>query len=103
MSKQIGQFSWPKSDSNDLDSKHKVFKRDNNRDFRLVPNLTTGETDFGQFMRLRNQLVIAAENFFGEENVSPVTMSRMSKDVDDQLTMAHMLIDVVNRAIEKIV
>ena len=43
-----------------LDVKLKVIKKDNIRDFRLVQNITMGETDFKTCMRLRNQLVIAA-------------------------------------------
>ena len=57
------QFSWSKNDSNYLDVKLKVFKKDDNQEFRLVQNLTMGEADFNQYMRFRNQLVNAAENF----------------------------------------
>ena len=46
---RFGQFSWPKNDSNYLDIKLKVFKEDDNKDFRLVQNLTLGEEDFNQF------------------------------------------------------
>ena len=57
------RFPWSKNESNYLDVKLNVFKKDDNKDFRLVQNLTLGEADFNQFMRLRIQLVIAAENF----------------------------------------
>ena len=60
---RFGQFSVSKSASNYLDEKLKIFKEDDNKEFQLVQNLTTGEADFIQFMRLRNQLVIAAENW----------------------------------------
>ena len=43
----------------------------------MVQNLTMGEN---QFMRLRNQVVIAAENFATEENLSSVLIFEMSKD-----------------------
>ena len=66
------QISWCKNDSNYLDVKLKVFKKDDNKEFRLVQNLTMGEADFNQLMRLRNQLVNAAENFAREENLTPV-------------------------------
>ena len=60
---RFGRFSWSKKDSNYLDENLKVCKEDDNIKFRLVQNLTMGEADFNQFMRLRNQLVNAAENF----------------------------------------
>ena len=75
---RCGQFSWSKNDSNYLDVKLKVFRKDDKKEFRLVQNLTMGEAVFNQFMRLRNQLVIAAENFDREENLTPVLIPTMS-------------------------
>ena len=49
-------------------------------------------------MRLRNQLVNAAENVAGEENLTPVLIPTMSKDMDEQLKLAHKVVDVVDRA-----
>ena len=72
------------------------------RDFRLVGNLTKGEADFNQFMRLRNQQVIAAENFGREQNLSPVFIPTMSKDMDEQPKLPHKVVDVVNRPYRKI-
>ena len=69
---RFGRFSWSKNDSNYFDVELKVFKENDNKDFRLVQYLTMGEADFNQFLRLRNQLVFAAENFGREENLSPV-------------------------------
>ena len=57
-----------------------------------------GAADFNQFMRLRNQLVNAAEDFAREENLTPVLIPTMSKDVDEQLKLAHNVVDVVDRA-----
>ena len=49
---RFGRLSWTKNDSNYLDIKLKVFKReDNNADFRLRQNLSMGEVDFNQFIR----------------------------------------------------
>ena len=62
------QFFWSENDSNYLDVKLKVFRKDDKKEFRLVQSLTMGEADFNQFMRLRNQLVNAAENFARKEN-----------------------------------
>ena len=64
---RFGRFSWSKNDPNYLDVKHKVFKKDDNKEFGLVQNLTMGEADFFQFIRLRNKLVNAAENFARED------------------------------------
>ena len=47
--------------------KHKVFRKGYKKEFQLAQNLAMGEADFNQFMRLRNQLVNAAENFAREE------------------------------------
>ena len=56
------------------------------------------EAHFNQFMRLRNQLVNAAENFAREEILTPVLIPTMSKDMDEQLKLAHKVVDVVDRA-----
>ena len=99
---RFGRFSWSKNDSNYLDVKLKVFRKDDKKEFRLVQNLTMEEADFSQFMRLRNQLVNAAENFAREENLTPVLIPTMSKDMDEQLKLAHKFVDVVDRANRKI-
>ena len=102
MSRQIWKIFWSKNNSNYLDVKLKVFKNDDKKKFRLVQNLTMGEADFNQFTRLRNQLVNAAENFAKEENLTPVLIPTMSKDMDEQLRLAHKIVDVVDRANRKI-
>ena len=82
--------------------KLKIFRRDDNKEFQLFRNLTNGDTDFNQFLRLRSQLVIAAEDFPGEKNWSPVLTTTMSKAMDEQLKLAHKLVDVMDRANRKI-
>ena len=99
---RFGQFFWSKNDSNYLDVKVEVSKKDDKNEFRLVENLTMGESDFNQFMRLRNQLVNAAENFAREENLTRVLIPTMSKDMDEKLKWAHKVADVVDRASRKI-
>ena len=99
---RFGRFSWSKNDSNYLDVRLKVFRKDDKKEFRLVQNLTMGEADFNQFMRLRNQLVNAAENFAREENLTPVLIPTMSRDMDEQLKLAHKVVDVVDRTNRKI-
>ena len=96
------QFLWSKNDSNYLDVKLKVFRKDDKKEFRLVQNLTMGEADFKQFMRLRYQLVNAAKNFAKEEKFTPVLIPTMSKDMDEQLKLAPKVVDVVDRTNRKI-
>ena len=104
---RFGQLSLSKNDSNYLDAKLKVFRKDDKKEFQLVQNLTMGKADFLQFMRLRDQLVNAAENFAREENLIPVLiptilqypitwMNKMNNP--NWLTK---VVDVVDRAIRK--
>ena len=60
---RFGRISWSKNSFDYLDVKLKVFKRDENKQFRLAQILTLGEADFIQFVRLRNQLVVAVRDF----------------------------------------
>ena len=55
-----------------------------------------GEADFDQFVRERNQLVVAADNFHREQNLSTVLQSTLSKDMEEQLKFVHKVIDVVD-------
>ena len=80
------RFFSSQDDSNYLDIKLKVFKReDKNAEFRLRQNLSMGEADFNQFIRQRNQLILAADNFLREQNLPPVLQSTLSKDMEEQL------------------
>ena len=95
---RFGRFSWTKNDSNYLDIKLKVFKReDKNAEFGLKQNPSMGEADFNQFIRQRNQLVVAAENFLKEQKLSPVLQSTLSKDMEEQLKLVHKVTEVVDR------
>ena len=85
-----------------MDVKLKAFKKNDNKEFRLAQNLTMGEADFNQFMRLKNQLVNAAEIFAREKNLASVLTPTMSKDMDEQLKLAHKVVDVVDREDRKI-
>ena len=60
------------------------------------------EADFNQFIRQRNQLVVAVDNFLREENLSPVLQSTLCKDMEEQLKLVHKVIDVVDRPKRKI-
>ena len=55
------------------------------------------EADFNQFNRQRNQLIVAADNFLTKQNLSPVLQSTLSKDMEEQLKLVHMVNDVVDR------
>ena len=75
-----------------------MFKgEDKNAEFRLKQNLSMGEADFNQFIRQRDQLVVAADNFLREENLSAVLQSTLCKDMEEQLKLVHKVIDVVDR------
>ena len=96
-SDRFGRFSLTRNDSNYLDIKPKMFKREEkNAEFRLRQNLSMGEADFNQFIRQRNQLVVAANNFLREHNLSPVLQSTLSKDMEEQLKLVQKVIDVVD-------
>ena len=100
---RFARFSWSKIVSNYLDTKLKVFKReDKNAEFQLRQNHSMGEADFNQFIRQRNQLVVAADNFLREQNLSPVPQSTLSKDMEEQLKLVHKVIHVVDRSKRRI-
>ena len=61
-----------------------------------------GVADFNQFIRERNQIALAVENFLREQNLSPFLQSTLSKDMEEQLKLVHKVIDVVDRSNRKI-
>ena len=65
----FGRNSRSKNSVDYLDVKLKVFKREENKHFRQAQNLTMAEAYFIQFYRLRNQLVVAVQDFSKEENL----------------------------------
>ena len=84
---RFGRNSWSRNSFDYLDVKLKVFKRDENKQFRLAQNLTMGEADFNQFLRLRSQLVVAVRDFSKEENLPPVQVKLVAKDMEEQLNL----------------
>ena len=64
--------------------------------------LSSGPKSHYERSRLRNQLVIAVENFGGEENLSPVLIPTVSEDMDEELKLAHNMTDIVDQANRKI-
>ena len=95
------RLSWSKKDFNCVNLKQIVFKEDDGKEFQLVRSLAIQESDFKQFLRLRNQLAFAAENIGREENSSLVVIPTTSKDMDEQLKLSHKVVDIVDRANRK--
>ena len=56
-----------------------------------------GEVDFNQFIRQKNQPIVAADNFLREQNLSPILQSTLFRDMEEQLKLVHKVIDVVDR------
>ena len=80
-----------------LDVKLKVFKKDENKQFRLAKNLTKAEADFNQFIRLRSQLIVAVRDFSKEENLPLVQVKLLAKDMEEQLKLTHKVVEVADR------
>ena len=97
----LDKFLGPKFLST-MDVKLKVFKRDEDKPFRLAQNLTMRETDLKQFIRLRNQLVAAVRDFIKEENLPAVQVRLLAKDMEEQLRLTHKVLEVVDRPHGKI-
>ena len=97
-----GWISWSKNSFVYLDVKLKMFRRNKTKQFRLVQNLTMGEADFNQFIRLRKQLVVAVRDFSKEENLPPVQVKLQAKDMAEQLELTHKIVEVLDRPHRKI-
>ena len=52
--------------------------------------------DFIHFIRLRNQLVVAVRDFSEEENLPPVQVKPLAKDMEEQLKLTHKNVEVVD-------
>ena len=90
-------------DSNYLDIKLKLFKRENkDAEFWLRRNLRMGRVDFNQFFWQRNQLVVVADTFLREPNLSTALQSTLSKDMEEPLKLVHKVIYVVDCPTERI-
>ena len=94
---RFGGIASSKNSFDYLDMKLKVFKTEENKQFRLAQNLTMGEADLNQFIRLRNQLVVAVRDFSKGENLPPVQVKLLAKDMEEQLKLTHKVVEVVDR------
>ena len=99
---RFGRSSWSKNYFDYLDVKLRMFERDENKQFRLAQNLTMGEADFNQLIRLRNQLVVAVRGFIIEESLPPVRVKILEKDMEAQLKLTHKVVEVVDQPHKKI-
>ena len=99
---RFGRIFWSKNSFDYLNMKLKVFKRDENKQFRLAQNLTMGKADFNQLFRLRNQLVVAVRDFSKEENLPPVQVKLLAKEMEEQIKLTHNVVEVVDRPHRKI-
>ena len=61
-----------------------------------------GGAHINQFLRLWTQRVVAAGNFSSEENLSLEQIPTVLKEMDQQLKLAHEVVDVLIRANKKI-
>ena len=99
---RVVKFSWFTQDSNYLDVKLKASKKDDNKEHRLRQSPTMGEANSNQFMQMMYHLCIAAEISAKEENVSPVVIPSLSKDIEEQFKLDHKVVDVMDPAIREI-
>ena len=79
-----------------------VFKKDETKQFRLEPYFTKGEADCNQFIRLRNQLVVAVRDFRKKGSLPPVQVKVIAKDMEELLKLTHERVEVVDRPHRKI-
>ena len=82
--------------------KLKVFKKDENKQFRLIQNLTMGEPDFNQFIPPMIRLVVVVRDFSKEENLPPARVKLLAKDMEELLKLTHKVVEVVDRSHRKI-
>ena len=62
-----------------------------------------GVAGFNLILKVTSQLAAAAaKNFRREEKFSPKEFLKLSKHMDEQLKLAHKIIDVLDQAIRKI-
>ena len=94
---KFGRISWSKNDSYYLDIKLNCSsEKTTMQNVDWEKNFSMGEADFNQFVRQRNQLVVAADNFLREQSLSPPLQSTLFKDMEEQLKLVHKVTDIVD-------
>ena len=102
---RFGRISWSKVENYGreyLQIQLKVFRKDESGEYKKHQQLNMSESDFRQFVQLRNHLAVAVRNFTKEEELTPIVFTTQSKDMDDQLKQVHRVIDVVDRPTRKV-
>ena len=61
-----------------------------------------GGANVNHFMRLKNQLVFAAEAFVRDEKLSLLLIPKISKEMDGHRQNFYKVLDIVNQANRKI-
>ena len=85
-----------------LEVKLKVFKKVENKQIRLAQNLTMGEAEFIRFIRVKNPLIVAVRDFSKAQNLPPVQVKLLAKDMEEQLKLTHKIVEIVDRPHRKI-
>ena len=99
---QFGRFSWSQIEQNYLQIHFKVFKKDIANEFKRYQCVSLGRYDFKQILRLRNQLIVAADNFAKEENLPYINVVGLSRDIEEQLKHVHKVIEIAEGAKRKL-
>ena len=94
-------FLGPKM-ANTLGCRLKNLKKEYNKGFWLVQNITMRESVLNQIVRLWNQVVAAADNFGRDQSLSPIQITTKSIYVDEQFKLVHKAGGFVNRPYIKI-
>ena len=99
---RFGRMFWSKSSFDYSDLKLKVFKKDGNKEFQLVQNLTMVETDINRLIRLGNLLVVAVRDFSREETVPLVRVKLLAKNTEEQFKLTQKVVEIVDQPHRKI-
>ena len=84
-----------------VDQKRKELVHNAN-EFKRNHCVSLGQYNFKQFLRLRNQLIVEADNFSKEENLPYINDVGLSRDIDEQLKhVVHKVIEIAEGAKRK--
>ena len=99
---RFGRVSWTKNEKKYLEIHFKVFKKDITNEFKRYQCVSLEQYDLKQFLRLQNQLILAADNFIKEENLPYINVVGLSRDIDNQLKHVHRVIEIAEGAKRKV-
>ena len=98
----FGQFSSSKNDSYYLDVELKVLKRNDNRDFRLVQKAHNGRGSLQPVHAIDESRGHCTRRFWRRVKIVPCADTKKPKDMDEQLKLAHKVVDVVHCPYRKV-